>query len=96
MNIKQINQAKDLINDLDFKNAEMIDLSNLIRRIVDAIDDIRMGLNETNKLVDKQLLDAVNQINLLLNVAEEKRDLMQNMLNNLWNIVVKGETEDEK
>lgn len=96
MNIKQINQIKDLINDLDFKNAEMINLANLIRRIVDSIDETRMGLNESDKFVDKQLLDAVNQINLLLNVAEEKRDLMQNMLNNLWNIVVKGETENEK
>ena len=90
MNKTQLNQAKKIINDLDFKNAEMIDLANLIKRVIDAVDDIRMGLNIDNTITGKQLLDAVNQISFLVNIAEERRDNMQTLLNGLWDIVTQG------
>ncbi len=90
MNKTQLNQAKKIINDLDFKNAEMIDLVNLIRRVIDVVDDNRMGLNIENTIAGKQLLDAVNQISFLLNIAEERRDNMQTLLNGLWDIITQG------
>ena len=87
MNKTQLETAKDIINDLDYKNAEMTDIANLISRVNNAIDDIRMGGKCFTTSENGQLLDAINQINLLLNIAEEKREKIQKQLNDLFAIV---------